>query len=188
MNFEIDPCDVEPLFSRPYIAEEIPANGVTGLIEASEGERDQIAAALDLAALESFSMKFQLSRAKPHHFKLSGRIVASAIQTCVVSLKPVRTKLDDEIDVEFWPPEDVARIETDLESGSIPVPLEGPEPILDGIVDVGHLAYEHLASSLDLYPKAAGEQFEWNSPDAQQEDVPSDRPFAELGRLSKLLD
>ena len=181
MNRNPDPCGVEPLFSRPFATDEIPAKGVKGLVEASESERVRIAAALDLAGLENFWMNFQLNRAGRRHFKLSGHMVASATQICVISLKPVETRVDEKIEIEFWPPEDVARIEVEVESESMSVPLDGPEPIPDGVIDVGQLAYEHLAASLDPYPKEAGVHFEWINPEA--EDVSADRPFAGLARL-----
>ncbi len=183
MNTNLDQSGVEPLFPRPYTVGELPAKGVNDLVEASENERVRIAAALDLAGLENFRMDFQLSRAGKRHFKLSGHMVASATQICVVSLKPVETRVDEKIEIEFWPPEDVARLEAEVESESVFVPLDGPEPVLDGVIDVGQLAYEHLAASLDLYPKKAGARFEWSNPEAEEPDGSADRPFAGLARL-----
>lgn len=188
MNRNMAQPIVEPPFTRPYNAGEIPAKGVRALIEASQDERVQIAAVLDLAGLDIFEMNFQLCRAGQRQFRLSGRMKASATQICVVSLKPVEVRIDENIDIEFWPPEDVARIEEDAEPESMSVPLDGPEPIRDGVIDVGQFAYEHLAASLDTYPKAAGARFEWGNPESEEEDAPGERPFSGLARLRKLLD
>ena len=173
----------EPIFSHPYIAGEISVKGVKDSLEAGESERKKIAAALDLAELGHLQLNFQLSRAGQHRFKLSGHMVAVAKQVCVVSLKPVETRIDEKFEVEFWPAEDVARIETEDEPESMFVPFDGPEPILEGVIDVGQLAYEHLAASLDPYPKVDGAQFEWNNPAAEDENVPASRPFAGLAKL-----
>ncbi len=183
MNQSPDQHLEEPLFSRPYTTEKIPAGGVKGLVEASESERVQIAAALDLTGLKSFGMKFQLRRAGPRQFKFSGQLAAQATQDCVVSLRPVETVVDEKIEIEFWPPEDVAREEAEVESESMFVSLEGPEPIQDGVIDVGQLAYEHLAASLDPYPKEAGAQFDWSNPMQLEEEVSADRPFAALAQM-----
>lgn len=176
---------LEPLFPRPYMADELPAKAVHGLVEASEEERARIAAVLDLAGLAMLRMKFQLACAGQRNFKLSGRVLASVTQTCVVTLQPVKTSIDEKIEIEFWPPEDVLRIEAEGTPESMCVPLEGPEPILDGIIDVGQLAYEHLAALLDPYPKLEGAKFEWNNPDLEQGNVSADRPFAGLARLKE---
>ena len=184
MNRNPDQSCVEPLFPRPYTADEVPAKGVKGLVEASECERARIAGALDLAGLKNFRMNFQLRRAGQRHFKLSGHMVASATQICVVSLQPVETRVDEKIEMEFWPPEDVARIEAEAEPESMSVPLNGPEPIRNGVIDVGQLAYEHLAASLDPYPRKAEARFEWgNRAGGGGEDGSAARPFAGLARL-----
>jgi len=183
MSHNPDQPDVEPLFSRPYQADEIPTKGVTGSLEAGENERAAIAVALDLVGLETLRMGFQLSRSGRRHFTLKGHMTASAIQTCVISLKPLKAIIVEEIEIEFWPPEEVARIETEAGSESMSVPLEGPEPITDGVIDVGQLAYEHLAASLDPYPKEAGVKLDWSDPKVEQEDVAADKPFAALARL-----
>jgi len=183
MNHKLDQPVAEPLLSRPYQADEIPAKGVSGSFEASEKERSAIAAALDLVGLESLRMEFQLRRSGPRHFILKGHMAASAIQTCVVSLARLETKIDTEIEIECWPPEEVARIETKAESKDTSIPLEGPEPITDGMIDVGQLAYEHLAASLDLYPKAPGIQFDWNDPKVREDNASAYKPFASLAEL-----
>lgn len=186
MNNKRDQSGVEPLLSRPYRTEEIPAKGVRGSLEASEKERSEIAAALDLAGLESLRMEFQLSRSGPRHFILKGHMTASAIQTCVVSLAPLDTQIDEQIEIACWPSEEVARIETEAGSEDASVPLDGPEPFADGVIDVGQLAYEHLAASLDLYPKESGIQFDWRDPRVREDDPIVDKPFASLAKLKDL--
>ena len=185
MNDNPDQSGAEPLFSRPYKTDEIPAKGVNGSVEASENERAAITAAFDLEGLENFRMDFQLSRSGRRNFTLMGHLTASPVQTCVISLAPLKTIIDERFEIEFWPREDVARIETEAGSDGMSVPLEGPEPIVDGVIDVGQLAYEHLAASLDSYPKEAGAKIGWRDPKAKEDDGSADKPFAALAKLKQ---
>lgn len=186
MSHKPDQSGAELLFSRPYQTDEIPVKGVSGSLEANAKERSAIAAALDLAGLESLRMDFQLCRSGPRHFNLKGHMTASAIQTCVVSLTPLDRQIDTEIEIECWPLEEVARIETETGLHDASVPLDGPEPFTDGVIDVGQLAYEHLAESLDLYPKESGVQFDWRDPMIRDNDMSAEKPFASLAKLKDI--
>ena len=60
------------------------------------------------------------------------------------------------------------------------VPLDGPEPLTGGVIDLGVIATEFLILAIDPYPRKPGAVFE--APDAPDD---SDQPFAALAALKK---
>jgi hypothetical protein len=57
---------------------------------------------------------------------------------------------------------------------------EPPEPLVDGIIDLGVIAVEFLMLGIDPYPRKKGVEFVTpNAPD------PATSPFSALGKLKK---
>jgi len=141
MNVTSDGLVEDVLCSRIFKTDEISAKGISECMEVSADDRAAIAKALDLLNLDSMRMDFRLFRSGRGRFKLKGQLSAEAKQSCVVTLEPVECKVDEQIAVEFWPPKEVERLEIEAEKEGMEVPLDGPEPIMEGCIDVGHLAY-----------------------------------------------
>ncbi len=174
--------------ARAYAVDDISSAGITGHIEASEKQLEEMASMLDLVELASFRFEFQLHRTKRSCFKLKGQLHAGAIQSCVVSLDPIRVVIEEDIDIDLWPAEDVAQLETDAEPESMSLQLEGPEPISGDNIDVGQLAYEHFAAALDLYPKKIDARFDWRDQASGEKSEKGSNPFAALAELKRLPD
>lgn len=183
MNMTPGEAQQDVLCSRIFKTDEISAKGVSQCLEVNAQERAAIAKVLDLLSLDSMRMEFKLRATGRGRFKLKGHLFADATQSCVMTLEPVESKIDEQITIEFWPPEDVARLESEAQEEGMEVPLEGPEPILERRIDVGQLAYEHFAAALDPYPRQPGASFDWPDPRAGQGSHSVDKPFAELARL-----
>ena len=78
-------------------------------------------------------------------------------QTCVVSLEPIENAVDETVDVLFAPGTAAGGDELAAEPG-----IDGrdpPEPLVDGIIDLGALATEFLLLGVDPYPRKAGAEF-----------------------------
>lgn len=174
--------------SRTFAVENIPDQGLRGILEASKQECTDVANFLDLPAIGSIVLEYDIERAGLDRFRVSGRLLADVTQSCVVTLEPVDGRIDERLELEFWPPEDVWRLEHRAEQEGFAVPIDGPEPVLDGIFDIGHLAYEHLATALDPYPRKPGAHFEWHDPHVTENDESSGKPFAELENLLRRVD
>lgn len=173
----------EAPFSGDVIrVEHIPAKGVEGRIEADADQRAAIAAALDLLRLDTLSFSYKLRSAGKGRVRLTGRITAAYEQSCVVTLEPVEAGWSEDVVQEFWPPEDLVRHEKEGEGEGIDVDLEGPEPIENGVIDPGRLAYEILASEMDPYPRKPGAALEWREGEGA-ETAREDSPFAVLESL-----
>ena len=111
---------------------------------------------------------------------VSGRVQAQVGQTCVVSLEPIENAVDETVDVLFTPGAAAGGDELAAEPG-----VDGrdpPEPLVDGIIDLGALATEFLLLGIDPYPRKAGAEFA-----APKVEDAGERPFAALEALKKRL-
>jgi uncharacterized metal-binding protein YceD (DUF177 family) len=114
-------------------------------------------------------------------FHVSGQVRARIGQTCVVTLDPMESDIDEAIDLIFAPPEQVPQMaalvdEAEHSDSETPDP---PEPIENGIIDLGRLATDALYLAVDPYPRKPDAVFE---PLVEAVD-PEDHPFAALKAL-----
>jgi hypothetical protein len=163
---------------------DIPQEGLHRDIEATEAERQAIAAVAGLRELPHLKASFDLVPAAGNQVHVRGRVQATAGQTCVVTLEPLTSEVDEQVDVMFSP--DAGQAEPrqrsdddDSEPGNDELGEDPPEPIVGGKIDLGALAAEFLVLGLDPYPRKPGVVFE---PVIQPAD-PADHPFAALAAL-----
>src|SRR5207302_2792813 len=100
---------------------------------------------------------------------------------CIVNLDPIESEIDAQIDLIFAPPEQIPQladlVDEAVESGAeIPDP---PEPIVNGVIDLGRLATDALFLGIDPCPRRPGAVFEPPVVAAG----PEGRPFAALRAL-----
>ena len=165
----------------PIVVEQIPDAGLHRAFEASDAVR---AAMADLAALReisSASASFDLNLKSGGRVHVTGQVRARIGQTCVVTLDPIENEIDEAIDLMFAPSEQIpslsALVEQTAESDEeTPDP---PEPIVNGVIDLGRLATDALFLAIDPYPRKAEAVFE---PPTETID-PDDHPFAALKAL-----
>jgi uncharacterized metal-binding protein YceD (DUF177 family) len=145
-----------------------------------------IAKALDLAAVEMLGARYDLSR-NGERVKLEGRITAAIEQICVVTLEPFPVTLDVPLKLDLVPESApiFAVRERGPDEGDIDIEVrlneeDPPEPIVDGVIDLGAITLEFLALALDPYPRKPGVAFEAPAP---AEPEPS--PFAALAKLKR---
>ena len=158
-------------WSVPVAVEDIPDTGLHMEIEAPAAVRAAVAELAAVRALPRLSAVFDLTRqgAGAH---VSGRVSALVGQTCVVSLEPIESKLDEAIDVTFSPSADAVSADDE----------EPPEPLVGGTFDLGALATEFLLLAIDPYPRKEGVEF---APPKVEEG--GEHPFAALATLKKSL-
>jgi uncharacterized metal-binding protein YceD (DUF177 family) len=158
-------------WSVPVALDDIPETGLHVEIEAPVAAREAMAKLASVRDLPQLSAVFDVTRrgAGAH---VAGQIDALVGQTCVVSLEPIESKVEESIDVTFSPSADAAASDGD----------EPPEPLIGGTVDLGALATEFLLLAIDPYPRKQGVQFA-----APKADDGGERPFAALETLKKRL-
>jgi len=172
-------------FSRTISVAHVPDKGLQGRVEASAEERSLIAGLLDLVALDELSFDYTLSRQGGERFMLAGTAQARVTQACVLSLDPIESEPSIQVSAQFWPETELAMSADSDGAIEVDPDEDGPEPIVDGQIDIGHLAYEHFAASLDPYPKKSEATFDWSDARAGSNDEGMDGPFAALKSLKE---
>jgi uncharacterized metal-binding protein YceD (DUF177 family) len=168
-------------WSVPIVVAQIPDTGLHREIEPDRAARDAMADIAGLREILSASASLDLTPEKAGRVHVTGRVRARIGQTCVVSLEPIENDIDEAIDLIFAPPEQIPELadlvdeaaESDTE---IPDP---PEPIVNGVIDLGRLATDALFLAIDPYPRKPDEVFK---PVIEAAD-PDDHPFAALKAL-----
>ena len=158
-------------WSELVAVDDIPDTGLHMELDAPPAVRDAVAELASIRALSRLTAVFDLTR-QGAGVHVAGRVNAVVGQTCVVSLEPMETKLDEAIDVTFSPSAEVVSTEDG----------EAPEPLMGGVVDLGALATEFLLLAINPYPRKEGVKF---TPPGVEPD--GAHPFAALEKLKKRL-
>lgn len=181
MNRPTGMTDSADPWSVPIVVEQIPDTGLHRDIEASAAVREAIAELGGLREVLSASASLDATPKSGGRVHVEGRVRARIGQTCVVTLDPIESEIDEPIDLIFAPleqiPEMAALVDEAAESDvEIPDP---PEPIVNGVIDLGRLATDALFLGVDPYPRKPDAVFEVPvvPPD------PEDHPFAALKAL-----
>ena len=169
--------DPEQPWSFPVAVADIPETGRHVDIVADGGTRAAIADAAALAALPRLVAGFDLTRHGADGLRVVGRVQAAVVQNCVVTLEPIESAVDEEIDLLFLPEAPTVPDEVDLEAVEADDP---PETLQNGMVDLGAVATEFLLLGIDPYPRKPGAVFEAPPPGE-----PASSPFAALAALKK---
>lgn len=173
--------DITDPWSVPIAVPQIPDTGLHRDLEADQAARIAMAEAAGLREILSASASFDVARNSGDRFHVTGRVRARIGQTCVVTLDPIENDIDEPIDLMFAPPEQIpvplGLVDEAAEAGSqSPDP---PEPIENGIIDLGRLATDVLFLAIDPYPRRPDAVFK---PVVAAAD-PEDHPFAALKAL-----
>jgi uncharacterized metal-binding protein YceD (DUF177 family) len=171
---------------------EVRSIGETGQNSRFQASAEQCASLtrdLDLIACNSLTVAYKLRSQHRGRYRLTGSINADVVQRCVVTLDPVPAVLDEEIDIEFWPEDQLAAKPTpgvtqeasDEHNDTADFSALGdepPEPIEQGRIALGRVVYELVSAGLDPYPRSPGAEFAFASKDDGK-----DNPFAALAKL-----
>jgi hypothetical protein len=140
-----------------------------------------MAEAAGLREISSVRASFDLALQSGGRVHVTGRIQARIGQTCVVTLDPIENEIDEEVDLMFAPSEQLSEfigVADDIPDSDAET-ADPPEPIENGVIDLGRLAADMLYLAIDPYPRKAGAEFE---PQVAATD-PDDHPFAALKAL-----
>lgn len=153
MSFELPPLP----YSEPLRLHQIGAGLQRQLVPDAESLK-RIIKALDLQSLEGFAVDISLTPTVSG-WKMEGRVVAEAVQTCGLTLEPLPVHVDRRFSINLI--EAVERPAND-EDQEIDIELDDstPDEIEDGRLDLGQYAVEQLALSLDPFPRKPGAVFE----------------------------
>jgi uncharacterized metal-binding protein YceD (DUF177 family) len=165
----------------PVVVAQIPETGLHRDIEADQAVRDAVADVGGLREVRLVQASFDVTPQRGGRFHVAGHVRARIGQTCVVTLEELENEIDEPVDLIFAPPEQIPQMaalvdEAEDDDEEVPDP---PEPIENGMIDLGRVATDALFLAVDPYPRKPGAVFE---PVVEAVD-PDDHPFAALKAL-----
>lgn len=177
--------DVPP-FSHPLKVGQINHNAIELRLVPDPGELKALAALWNIPAIETLQADIKVRRWKKDGVRIMGNVTATVIQSCVVTLEPVQSRLAEEID-QIYVPEGslLARIPAN-DQGELVIDPEGPdlpETFAGDTIDVGAIVAEFAALGLDPYPRKPGAEFATRLGVAEAAERPPS-PFAVLKKLN----
>lgn len=163
----------------PVAAADIPETGRHVDLIADAPAREALARLAGVPDIPRLEAEFELTKHGRDGVRVVGHLSATVEQNCVLTLEPLENKVEEDIDLLFAPAPDappdaektVARARGE----------EPPEPLRDGIVDLGAVISEFLLLGIDPYPRKPGSVFDAPKPKEGQ----ADHPFAALAALKK---
>lgn len=167
----------DPEFKRTLRLDAIGADGTAERnLTASDAECAAVAMRLGLEALSGLRAELTISRLPGREIGVSGHIVADVVQTCVVTLDPVPDHIDDTFEARF------TTVAQDVPQDVIigPDDEDLPEPVEDGILDLGELTVQQLSLALNPWPRHPDAEL----PAEARFDPARDGPFAALAGLT----
>jgi uncharacterized metal-binding protein YceD (DUF177 family) len=128
-----------------------------------------------LLALDRLEAQVRLSRLAGGFLRLAAELSADVTQACVVTLEPVRSRIEEEFTLLYsnGPEEKAGEV---VLSGSDEV----VEPLSEGSLDIGEAVAQQLSLALDPFPRAPGAELPGEAAPEAPERV---SPFAALAAL-----
>lgn len=165
----------------------VSANPVQVRLAADQAEREALARLWKVEAVNALSAELQVARWKKDGVRVRGHVKAELVQSCVLTLEPVVSTIDTEVDQVFVP--EGSKLERILtgDSGEMVLDPEGPdvpESFTGDAIDAGALVSEFVALSIDPYPRKPGVEFEAHI-ESDEKDDRRPSPFAVLKGLKK---
>ena len=168
-------------WSVPITVTQIPDTGLHREFEADQAAREAMAEVGGLREVLSASASLDVAPKSGGRVHVTGHVRARIGQTCVVTLDPIENEIDEPIDLIFAPPEqipDLSDLVDEAAESDTEIP-DPPEPIINGVIDLGRIATDALFLAVDPYPRRPDAVFQ---PLVEAAD-PEDHPFAALKAL-----
>lgn len=171
--------------SRPFKIDSRNLKGNTEQIEATEQECQQLAKRLEVITLNYLRAKVKILAGVDDVITVTGSLDAEVTQTCVVSggkiVNPVSTTFELQFS-ESSPYKESDDDDVDFQEE------QPPEPIENGIIDLGEIVSQFLSMEIDPYPRTAGLPYSDYSDDQNsKEGENADHPFSALAVLKDKL-
>ncbi len=170
---------IDSFWAVPVVVDEIPDAGRHLEIEAPPDVLTGLAVLAGVREVSRLSAVFDLQR-HGAGVQVAGHVRAHVGQNCVVTLEPLETDIEEAVDLVFAPAADG---EAAKPGGPRQRPTgddEPPEPLVDGVIDLGAVATEFMILGIDPFPRKPGAAF-----GALKIGDDAAHPFAALQALKK---
>jgi hypothetical protein len=152
--------------------------GAEVVVSARADELPKLAQWLDVESVQKFEGAITLIKLAAHRYRYDAVLVCDLTQSSVVSLEPVRTRIEERFSREFHVAHrhpKIPQMEAPISDGD----EDGPEELDSPHYDLAAPLLEELSLALDPYPRGPGEGFE--APEGVGD--PPESPFAVLKKL-----
>ncbi len=172
-------------FQKRYDLGGLGRAGAELRLAADGEERARIARWADIQGVEAFGATVSLRKQSANNFSYDAVLVADIVQECVVTLEPVRTRIERPIHRELHLAAHTRhRGEPEIVLGERAGEDDLPEEIDSLDYDLAAPLLEELVLAIDPYPRAPGVEFAAPAePGGGPE--PGESPFAVLKNLKK---
>ena len=147
-------------FIHEYYLGDIGRNGAEFTLSAKGDELARIAAWADIQGVEAFAAEVRLRKQSANQFTLDADLTAVVVQECVVTLAPVKNRIELHLHRELHLSHQIRHRPNEV------IPLgagagddEVPDEIESLDYDVAAPLLEDFALALDPYPRAPGVEF-----------------------------
>lgn len=173
-----------PEFSRPIACDGLKKGPNSFDIKAKPKECRALAERFTLISIDRLSARVTMTPRQDSLVQMTGELSAEVTQACVVTMEPVKSLIEASFDLLYGGDAGLGKDE------EVVISLEDedePEPIIDGVIDIGEAVAEQLALELPQFPRKPGIEFEsfTTDKDACPGAKSSAGPFAELEKLLK---
>ena len=175
-----------PELSRPLAIDKISAGGITEQIIARPEERKALCERFNLVDLPMLQADLSVDHVRGGMLAVKGTLEADVVQSCVVSLEPVQSHIKAEIDILFAPagilePGEIGTTRNDIGEEDV------PEPIENGLIDLGEVTAQQLAVSLNPYPRLPDAVLPKGLNNDEKGEETSTNPFVQLKKITPIV-
>ena len=173
-------------FSRPVQIEKLGLQGYSQKIKPRPEELEALAERLKVDRLDSLNAEITLELLPNNDVVMQGRYSAHLTQTCVVTLEPVESDVSNEFTMTYSESAEEYFGSEDEEDDEHDPDFDPPEPIEEGIIDIGEAVIQQLALEIDPFPRVKGATFDGFSAGVSGDEEPTNEkknPFAVLSKL-----
>lgn len=154
-------------------------------VRPSPAATDSVRTTLDLLALRKVRFEGTLKACGTDDWELKGRVGATVVQPCAITLEPVTTRIEEDVYRMYladWVDPDEPEVEMSDDDASEPLP---------STLDLIEVTTEVLALALPLFPRAEGAELGElvvTEPNVTPLTREASKPFAGLADLKKRLE
>ena len=147
-------------------------------LTAESDERSALSKRFGLRAIEFLNLKFKIKPLRRGNvIRLRGKLYASVVQNCIVSLIPIKNTIQEEFEIIFREENHIDRVECE--------DIDDLEPFFEDTIDLGEIGASELALAIDQYPRAPGISDNLMKPYLRKQDDLDSKPFGGLAALKR---
>ncbi|NEJ70797.1 DUF177 domain-containing protein [Rhizobium phaseoli] len=151
----------------------ISANPVEVHVEADGKELKALAETWNIVSVDNLSADLQIARWKRDGVRIKGRVKAKLVQSCVITLEPVESAIDESFEQIFVPEGSKLARQAGNDAGEMLLDPDGPdlpETFVGDTIDAGELVAEFAALAIDPYPRKKDIEFDGHIEDGGEDD------------------